>query len=439
MKKLIILTLLSSGFFYAWAECRKDTIYYYSFSLYDIEKYNDARTINSFDANNNLIENLGQTWNSTSLNWENSSKKNYGYDANNRPINQIDCKWTSNNWVNQKKITRNYDANGNKIDELNQNWNLTLLSWENVLKTEWTYTNNKLMQEVAFEWNKTNNAWLAILKLSYTYDNNGNNTILLREGWIKTKNKWGSSSKYSNSYSDNNLMVKLYQLADSFGNFYDRQKFVFTYDNSNNVQDQTSYFGTGTLAISGKYLYQYDGQNNRTQQVFQRYLIASSKFENSEKLIYLFNSRNVKIAEYFQKWDEAKAAWLLNSRDSFEYNLDNDLASIDHQYNYSYAYNTYASHTREEYICTFIEGSVAIKPILTLNHFKIYPNPANANFITIETSKNGDYSLTELNGRILKKGFLLKGENKIELPISITNGIYFIKVDDNFQKIIINK
>ncbi len=58
----------------------------------------------------------------------------------------------------------------------------------------------------------------------------------------------------------------------------------------------------------------------------------------------------------------------------------------------------------------------------------IYPNPNNGNF-TVVSLAEGSFSITDLTGKLLHSGNLLKGNNKISAPL--TPGIYLIKTQQN--------
>ncbi len=73
----------------------------------------------------------------------------------------------------------------------------------------------------------------------------------------------------------------------------------------------------------------------------------------------------------------------------------------------------------------------------------IYPNPLNNNSINIRAIERSEYSIYDLSGTIIQKGFLISGENTIELPQKIANGIYFVQIGSNYgnttQKLILNR
>lgn len=426
MKQSFILLFSFLTFISVKAECRKDTVYYYSFSLYDTEKYLDSRIINTYDNNNNLLEIIGENWNSSGLNWVKASKKSFTYDGSNNQLTQIDASWNNTAYVNQKKYTWLYDANKNQIQQIYQSWDLATNAWVNGTKNDNTYNaNHQILQTTSYTWNAATSSWKESTRSTYTYDGNGNNTILQVDGWKKTKNNWAASTKTTNTFVGNNLTVKLYQLADSFGNYFNRQKFEFTYDASNNPIEQIAYFGTGNLAISGKFLYQYDANHLKTQEIKQNYIISTSTFVNNTKTNSLYNANKTKIADYYEVWDANKAQWLKSGRDSFEFNIDNDQTGYDSKYNYSYAYNAYTGHTRQAFKCTHLINTTGLAGINDANNLQVFPNPSLGEF-SIQSDKTIQaYKIFNAFGQLVVQQTPNDKAVKITLE---ENGIYFIQI-----------
>ena len=63
------------------------------------------------------------------------------------------------------------------------------------------------------------------------------------------------------------------------------------------------------------------------------------------------------------------------------------------------------------------------------NKFKVYPNPAT-NFITIESTLDGNYNLVSILGKTIAKGTLRQGGNTIDLS-NFNKGIYLLNVSSN--------
>ena len=72
--------------------------------------------INSYDANNNLIDNLYQTWDISV--WKNNTRYLYTYNTNNDPIEYLYQTWNVSVWENNSKSTLTYDSNNNNTEQL---------------------------------------------------------------------------------------------------------------------------------------------------------------------------------------------------------------------------------------------------------------------------------------------------------------------------------
>jgi hypothetical protein len=60
------------------------------------------------------------------------------------------------------------------------------------------------------------------------------------------------------------------------------------------------------------------------------------------------------------------------------------------------------------------------------NGLRLYPNPNDGSF-TIESKDVGVLYVSGIQGDIISEYSILKGENRIQLPATVTNGIYIGK------------
>lgn len=65
----------------------------------------------------------------------------------------------------------------------------------------------------------------------------------------------------------------------------------------------------------------------------------------------------------------------------------------------------------------------------SLLEFNMYPNPVNE-ILIIDLDEEANYSILNLNGQILKKGDLFKGENELNIS-NLSKGVYFIKFEED--------
>ena len=126
---------------------------------------NDYQYMQTYDANNNDILSVEQGWNGST--WVNSSQSIYTYNANNIAISEIDQGWNGSAWVNNYQYTYTYDANNNLTNSLTQIWNSS--AWGNSYLTVYTYNaNHKATYYLSQNWNGT--SWINAGYDNYTYD-----------------------------------------------------------------------------------------------------------------------------------------------------------------------------------------------------------------------------------------------------------------------------
>jgi polyhydroxybutyrate depolymerase len=83
-------------------------------------------------------------------------------------------------------------------------------------------------------------------------------------------------------------------------------------------------------------------------------------------------------------------------------------------------------------------GGVSIKNI-PKNSFKIFPSPAK-DFVIVELEFNSQtaYQINSLDGKLVKKGNIIPGENKIDISLLKANS-YLIKIGNNSKNFIVYK
>jgi hypothetical protein len=73
------------------------------------------------------------------------------------------------------------------------------------------------------------------------------------------------------------------------------------------------------------------------------------------------------------------------------------------------------------------------------NHsYVIYPNPAANEFNIDGLTKDSQYEIVTINGRKVLSGSISPTENKIDVT-GLQDGVYFIRLEDQMQKIVISQ
>lgn len=73
----------------------------------------------------------------------------------------------------------------------------------------------------------------------------------------------------------------------------------------------------------------------------------------------------------------------------------------------------------------------------TAREFSVYPNPAD-DYIMISVDQPTDFTISDIFGKIVLTGTISSDNQQIDIS-NLSSGMYFIKIDDNLVKLIINR
>jgi hypothetical protein len=189
---------------------------------------NDNSYTYTYDANNNLLNQLNQTWVNNS--WVNNNQTIYTYDANNNLLTQLNQTRVHNSWRNDNQITYTYDSNNNILTRLNQTLENYVLADRFLYIFTYDSNNNMLTQLV--ERSKNNSLDSRVL-VTYTYNSNNNMLTELSQAW-KDDNSWKNFNLITYIYdSNNNRLSKLKQIWMN-NSWVNDDQFLMTYDENGN-------------------------------------------------------------------------------------------------------------------------------------------------------------------------------------------------------------
>ncbi|MDP1800076.1 MAG: T9SS type A sorting domain-containing protein [Bacteroidota bacterium] len=250
------LCLPDSTFFYVWGGS------YWSLN----QKY-----INTYDANNNLIEQIFKTVPS----FVNSGKNIRTYNVANKLLTNEWKNWNSSNstWINNSLISYTYNVNSCAINDLTETWNTTTNSWYLSSKNTYTYdTNNNLILKLYDEYNTAANYWYPSTKITFTYNLNNDLITQIIEVWDTTNSVWMNNNKTNYSYVNNYLNTSTQQSWDiNNGVWKDITKQTLTYDGNNNVIGNLLQVQSPSLTWQNynRTISNYDPNNNKTIEIIE--------------------------------------------------------------------------------------------------------------------------------------------------------------------------
>ena len=138
--------------------------------------------------------------------WENSSRQNYEYDANQNLSITLTEEWINNNWQNWLLVT-NYYSLGNKKDSiLFQTWMNN--DWQNDKKTFYYYSENQIDLDsiIVKSWNGL--SWINLFKRELLTDANHNQIEQIDKEW--NGGSWSNSIRRFYTYNEFNFIEYAY-------------------------------------------------------------------------------------------------------------------------------------------------------------------------------------------------------------------------------------
>lgn len=275
-----------------------DSMYFWSWDTINLAYNVDVRMINIvYDANNNLTNELWQTWDGTA--WVNSSQTTYTYDANNNQISWLEKTWDGIAWVNNLQHIYTFDANNNQTSYIeDSNWNGT--TWGSNGKHVYTYdANNNQTIDLSQSWNDP--IWVDSYRNIYTYDAN-NNKISDSSQWMMSGawDKTGRIKTYTYD-ANNNLTSELEQMYN--GTSWDNSdQYTYTNDTNNNQTNKLHKTWNGTAWVNVEQsIYTYDYRNNPMSALNQYWI--NGTWVNSYQWTDIYDANSLLKSEVSKNWN----------------------------------------------------------------------------------------------------------------------------------------
>lgn len=458
------------------AQCRIDTVYNYRMQQRTVKyvKIIDSRTVKQYDANNNLILEINSYpiyQNYILQKWVENSRNYYTYNANNLLLTSDVYKY---NFISPKnyfreKHTYTYNSAKQKTSDLLQ-WSDTV-TWTDINKTEWIYNANTTEQIYTVYKTKTPSIDYTNKKIS-VYNPDGTINQLEELFWNGSTFKKTQKSDYTYSNSKKLLSRVHWDWDETSSSYYLWYKYTYLYNTNDLVVSMLNWNYDGPTSkwnLSTKDTTFYNSSNKRMGTTKYWYNTSTKNWEIDERdsLSYDQNG-NLKFR---QIWDARSGTYrpryqnfynifsqngltYVNREEYFYYSVDNSWRkNILQNYNYYdpsvyMQYEQYYSWNEniEQYTGVVAYDNICSqRPVLdTRNYAKgiihIYPNPIiTGNNFKIMVDEKQHYKVLDLYGRKIQAGYLISGENNIELSVNISNGAYFVITKLGAQKLVVNR
>ncbi|NDC40080.1 MAG: T9SS C-terminal target domain-containing protein [Chitinophagia bacterium] len=335
---------------------------------------NNGLTTQEFYSDNKIKSTTVQTWDAFSMDWKNSTKVNYWYNADGTIDYTIYQTWGGSAWTNVSKNAYSYGS-GKLVRNEYQLWNgVTFVASTAKIYSYDAYNNVAQILSQAYE----SGIWVYTNIYEYTYTGSANN--------------WLSSTKYSiwngSSFTNNRLTSNTY---DTTGNML-----TTVYQNWNAT---TSGWDNANLSVFSNFTSSHMAQTEITQSWDTA---SGGTWKNNKQYTYSFNS-------FGQLTEKIGISW--NVAGFWEY----EFGDIMNLYHY-------------EAFTAGVKNTVAENGTLT-----VFPNPAN-NFVSLNLNWNEAQAFTV---SVFNANGALVSVNNVEatakyvatIPVDgMATGNYFVKV-----------
>ena len=415
------------------------------------------RTTKTYDANDNLLTFFIETFDG--IQWNNSVKGEYHYNA--QGILDVDSSytWISGAWQGNSKDIYTFDSQGNETSWVYQYTTDANGNWINSYRQNMQYDANN--REIEFDYGDwINGAWVNQERQVYTYDQFGNqNTIIFSNG--KT-GVWVSTGRSSYQYaSKTKLLLFLVEGWDPYMcSFFNDHQTIYSYNaNGQITRNDLQYWINSQWqdSIIGNYTYL---QNNSGYIVSSFYVNAAQKtLDSNERFITLrdnagndildstdfyhgpgdwqhssvhrwsFDANNNTTLDDYENWDANAGAWSGGSKYTASYNNFGQYITYEQ---YQWLTSGWAPSTLEYFWYEDYTGPASVRQFESaVIASQVYPSPFTKSFtIEFNTEKRGDATLLlyDMTGKLLTRTVttVIPGDNKIiwDAGYALPSGCY---------------
>jgi hypothetical protein len=362
--------------------------------------------------------------------WNYAYQARYTYTPTGKPLQSVDSNLLSP--VNCDRNTYTYNANDQEILLVNER--VSANAWVPQLRYQTTYTAfdsvNVRLTEVNFT-----NTWENYSRQLHTYNPQNRDTLLTNENWNTNTNQWRGIDRYTfvlnaNGQTATATHQKYDTVSASYKN-YDEQ--TYTYDASNRLTTSTFKFwnsSTSSWSNSSKYSYAYNANGDLGQVLTEEWDINNLEWDLYSLQTRTYNANNWQTELLFQSRNGS--VWANNTRVTYTYNpqgyLTQELGEL-------WNTNTLVWGNYLQYFYWY-EGNPlsSIREPEEKTKLFVYPNPTYSPVTFVNADTDLDYSIYDMQGRLLNQGRLQPGTNSIFL--NETSGTFILKAGNSATQII---
>jgi hypothetical protein len=366
---------------------------------------NKSRTLNTYNQQSALSEQVFQWWNFESGTWVNNNRMTFVYDDFGQEI--IRTWYNSYNsetmeWIISRKAEQSFDSEGNQTVYATFDWDATQSTWKRTALYE-NVTNEagEVIRQTNIQWNAQLNKEIIYYYMAKEYNSNGK--LVLKE-LIETEVYWDGSQYSVMAYGEKVVLVydelsRLITATDydynyTDNNFIPRQKYEYTFNANPAYQ----------MALDYEIRYNWNATNSTWEKEGKGTLTNNFAVVQSEMILPFGDGKDSReVTMYF-----------------------NYMPTVLYEYTWSLPLNDWVEEGRTNVYFSLNEFSEVEK--VDAGVLSVYPNPV-ADYLTIrlpEFSQAGSFKLFDLQGRKLFEA-PVAGELQVDLT-AYSSGVYFYQM-----------
>ena len=314
-------------------ESRLDSVYFYN----DAADNLTGRQVHTYDGKGNLVMITMDEWSGGA--WVAYTKQEATYDENGNRLSVTDSEYDGTKWTYKEKYEFKYNDAFKQTEYTHYQWGTT--DWVLFTRYLYTYTANNQMATETFQ-QYVSGAWKDQKRTSYTYYTNG-----MMENEIVENYKEGAFVKYSQVHYEYNsaLQQTLAEVSLWDADWVPYYKYMRSYTDGLltlvHKQDYNKSKSTWIDDFKTSYSYTADGQVK--EELTTSYL--SSKWTNSNRLLYTYDAQGNKTEKLQQYWDSEHGVWYDYSEYTWLFELNgakvteaySTYSQVDKKWKFSYA------------------------------------------------------------------------------------------------------
>jgi len=328
------------------------------------------------------------SWNTSTDEWRFNTREFFTYDnGGDKETNLLRLNLSGASWDNFYQFNKSYDSNNNLEENIRQDWNGS--SWDD--KVKYNYEYDDLENEISYLYSIfTGGIWQEYQREQKTYDGS-NISLKVEEQYSFISMSFVPQDRYLYTYTGNRLEEELKQFYfDDISVWANEQKLVYTYNsatggllidlsrygyNANDAEFST----TPTPKVT--FTYNEDGliEERLTQQISS----ATDSFQNTERIIYTYVDGNL-TELLLQNWDSTAEVWINNNRQLRSFDADNNEVELIYEA-WEKNSNVWNGYLRILSYWSLIETLSLADDYNVNNDIQLYPNPS-LDYITINAT-----------------------------------------------------